>query len=1459
MLKSPDGAWRKLKIKLLICAFALPGGKNLLRRLVRIRTRFRRAKRWQIIALKLTAVFCLAAAALISYVLSLQPDYVLTKQDVALIGQADKQLLKSGHFHFNRLSHSYYLNQQYFKTKGNLPTNQQVIGNSSSQSAYAVQVPQILTKGIRINDHRTGLSFRLSPVFKASPGKIISDHIVYPLSKGAEDVYTIKQNGLAEDLVLNKPINKLTLNYRLNLPPYLTARSLPGGAIGIYSAAPVLFGHISYGSQADRLAVAKAKLNSLRNYLVFALTPPVIKNRFGNNMGGSKATLALNGNVLTLSASNLNKLSYPVDIDPSIIVSSASSWGGGNNESNISINATSINEGGLTGGSYSGAWTTDTAEPLAQATENATTIVYNGYIYEIGGYSGTSAYSTVYYAPINSNGSLGAWVNDTTNPLPQATKSATSVEYNGYVYILGGSSGSANYSTVYYAPINSDGSLGAWVNDTASPLPQTIENATSVVYNGYIYEIGGYTTAALTTVYYAPVNADGSLGAWVNDTASPLPQATELSSSVEYNGYIYEIGGSSGSAEYSSVYYAPVNSDGSLGTWVNDSSAVLPQVIRSNGIAVANGYIYSYGGINGTTYISASYYAQINSDGSLGVWNTDSDSLPQGLENATSAIYNGYVYSLGGQASGPTYLTQVYYNSIAPAGAIGGWTTNANSLPSLDSQSTAVEYNGYIYVLGGYNDSSTLGTVYYAQINSNGSVGTWTNDTTNPLPQAVQNATSVVYNGYIYVLGGYNGSKVLSTVYYTQIGSGGAIGAWSSAVGQDILPQPTDFANSFVANGYIYEIGGINGSTRYSTVYYTQIGSGGANGSWTLDSAAALPQTISDASLVTYNNYVYLMGGYDTTDLATVYYASINSDGSLSAWVNDTASPLPSINNFEASVAYNGYIYILGGKAGTTYYNAVYFAPINSDGSIGAWQTNATVLPAKLYWVPSIAYNGNIYLLGGHNTVASIAVVRYCPIGNSGPGTINSWNNDTTNPLTQPLQQGQTLTYNGYIYQLGGTNGTTIQSSVYYAPLSSSGSVGAWTTDTANPLPQAIENFSASIYNGYVYVIGGSNGSTAQTTVYYAPIGANGAIGAWVTDTANPLTQATENATTVIYNGYIYEIGGYSGSSAYTSVYSAPIGANGAVGAWTAITGSPLPQAIYEGSGIVYNGYVYVIGGNNGSADQSTVYFAQIGSNGALGAWTSEYENLLPQTIANASIAADNGYLYIIGGNNGTSNLSTIYFAAISYDGYLGPWFNDVSEPLSQPLDEAGTATYNGYLYVLGGNNGSATQSTVYYGGLASMPRVGYYSLLIDMADNNQDVTPADLLTNGTNAGNPGIGSSGGYGGISVAYRFADQSCVTYNTVSYITFGLNSPLGTPYPINLSADGCGHSTELASYLWLRYTLDDSQTATFPDINGNQTTLSNLYVYYAAATASRLRGGAAFAGGSLQDLYAPPTAQ
>jgi N-acetylneuraminic acid mutarotase len=234
-------------------------------------------------------------------------------------------------------------------------------------------------------------------------------------------------------------------------------------------------------------------------------------------------------------------------------------------------------------------WVQTTSLPAPYS--NHTLSYANGYLYQAGGFSSGAGFSgsNVFYAKVNGDGTIGAWNNATS--LPQAIFSHAGVAANGCVYVLGGEYYNGTVSSnVYYAKINADGSLGAW--QMATPMPDDLQSLSASVWNGRIYVIGGYDQnfALQNTVYSAAIQADGSLSAWTTQT--PFPVAAYVQAEAA-NGFLYVLGGAinNGSVIVNTVYYSQINTNGSLAGWNQTTS--LPQAESAFGAVAANGFVFS--------------------------------------------------------------------------------------------------------------------------------------------------------------------------------------------------------------------------------------------------------------------------------------------------------------------------------------------------------------------------------------------------------------------------------------------------------------------------------------------------------------------------------------------------------------------------------------------------------------------------------------------------------------------------------------------------------------------------------------------------------------------------------------------------------------------------------------------------------------------------------------------------
>jgi len=310
--------------------------------------------------------------------------------------------------------------------------------------------------------------------------------------------------------------------------------------------------------------------------------------------------------------------------------------------------------------------------------------------------------------------------------------------------------------------------------------------------------------------------------------------------------------------------------------------------------------------------------------------------------------------------------------------------------------------------------------------------------------------------------------------------------------------------------------------------------------------------------------------------------------------------------------------------------------------------------------------------------------LRYANFKNPGAVFNTPWTQETQSALPKALYGHGSALYDGFIYAAGGHDGISFSSAVYSAPVDAAGVWNSWSV--AGYLPYARYGLAVVAAKGRLYALGGYNSGGAASQVWSAAISTTGALGAWRAEAA--LSGARYLHAAVLYKGQIYVAGGYS-SGADAVVARAVLGDDGVISAWNAETSLPSPR--YGHAMSVYNGVIYVSGGKDGASARSTVWTANIGAGGALGAWQTQ--SPLPSARYGHKTGIVDGRLVVAGGNNGSAAQVLVFGSTISADGGTGVWtmFNSLPSPRQfHTLENIG-----GRLCLLGGSDGSASYANV--------------------------------------------------------------------------------------------------------------------------------------------------------------------
>ncbi|MFQ5454744.1 MAG: Kelch repeat-containing protein [Nitrospirota bacterium] len=316
----------------------------------------------------------------------------------------------------------------------------------------------------------------------------------------------------------------------------------------------------------------------------------------------------------------------------------------------------------------------------------------------------------------------------------------------------------------------------------------------------------------------------------------------------------------------------------------------------------------------------------------------------------------------------------------------------------------------------------------------------WSN--TTPLSVSRSGACGVSVNGFIYVMGGVeantSGKGFLVSGEYTRIRSNGELEEWKTLPSLNV---PRGFMGCVEANGYIYVIGGSN-----------------------------------------FENGMNLLN--------SVEKAHINKDGSLGAW--SLTTPMRTRRRGVTTVSINGYIYSLGGYNGV-FLRTVEMTKVKDHGELKEWQILNGIFTSSRYIHGGAYANGNIYIVGGHDSMDGSAKNSTEWSRINPDNTLHGWVSGP--PLNSPRFLTRVAATDNYLYVVGGYNGNYLKS-VEKATINKDGSPDKW--QYALPLKEEREGAAIITDRGYIYVIGGSNKGRYLNDVEFAAINKDGELGSFV-------------------------------------------------------------------------------------------------------------------------------------------------------------------------------------------------------------------------------------------------------------------------------------------------------------------------------------------------------------------------
>ncbi len=268
-----------------------------------------------------------------------------------------------------------------------------------------------------------------------------------------------------------------------------------------------------------------------------------------------------------------------------------------------------------------------------------------------------------------------------------------------------------------------------------------------------------------------------------------------------------------------------------------------------------------------------------------------------------------------------------------------GWSdiTSTPNPPKADN--TAAVYNGKLYVFGGYgiNSNTYLNEVFVYDPGFN----TW--ETRTPMPTARWGMVAVEFNGLIYVFAGQGTSNNKNEVYDPLSNT------WDVSKN----PVPANIAQQgLMGVKYGNKIHLFYKSYHYEydpeTDIYTQL--------------ANVPRQVTWSTCATVGNKIYIIGGYSYDSPTDACNDNYEYDPATNTWTTKTPMPVSRYGATRENPVINGKIYVTHGHAGTPFFVTNYAY----DPATDTWEQKGPALHPR-DGVSCGVIDNHLYVIGGRD------------------------------------------------------------------------------------------------------------------------------------------------------------------------------------------------------------------------------------------------------------------------------------------------------------------------------------------------------------------------------------------------------------------------------------------------------------------------------------------------------------